>query len=160
MPNTTNVSKQKPQAIHKLQNTYRPDRDGGAEAALPKKKPACPAWLDKEAKAEWKRVSPGLYKAGLLKEADRAALANYCQLYSVWKEASLLVQEKGILIKTTNGNIIQSPALGVANVAGREMMKALQQFGMTPASRSRLVPDKETEAEEGLDAQIFRLVNG
>ena len=149
-----------PQAIHELQNTYRPDRDGGAENLLPKKKPACPSWLDKEAKAEWRRIVNDLYSAGLLKEIDRTALANYCQLYSTWKAASILVQEKGILIKTTNGNIIQSPALGVANVAGREMMKALQQFGMTPSSRSRLVPDKETPPEEGLDWQIFRLVNG
>ena len=149
-----------PQSTHKLQGTYRPDRDGGAEDLLPRKKPACPSWLDKEAKAEWRRIVNDLYNAGLLKEVDRVALANYCQLYSTWKMASLLVQKNGPIIKTSNGNIIQSPALGISNVAQREMMKVLIQFGMTPASRSRLVPDKETEAEEGLDAQIFRLVNG
>ena len=160
MPNTTNVSKQKPQALKKLQGTYRKDRDGGADDALSKKKPTCPSWLDKEAKAEWRRVVNDLFDAGLLRNVDKTALASYCQLYSTWKEASLLVQEKGLIIKTTNGNIIPSPALGIANVAQRDMMKALKEFGMTPSSRARLEPDKPEEKEESLDAQLFRLVNG
>ena len=160
MPNTNNISKQKPTALKKLQGTYRPDRDGGADDALNKKKPVCPSFLDKDAKAEWRRVVNDLYDAGLLRNVDRTALANYCQLFSTWKQATELVQEKGLVIKTSNGNIIQSPALGIANVAAREMMKALQQFGMTPVSRARLEPDKPEEKEESLDAQLFRLVNG
>ena len=150
----------KPQALKKLQGTYRPDRDGGAESKLSNKKPTCPAWLDKDAKNEWRRISKDLYDAGLLRNVDGTALANYCHNYSIWKQASLLVQEKGILVITKNKNIIQNPALGIANVAARDMMKALKEFGMTPSSRARLVPDKTEEKEETLEAQLFRLVNG
>lgn len=151
----------KPQALKKRQGTYRKDRDkGNLDEALPKKKPTCPSWLDDDAKKEWRRISKDLYEAGLLRNVDGTALANYCHNYSTWKQASLLVQEKGLLIKTTNGNIIQSPALGIANVAGREVMKALKEFGMTPSSRARLVPDNDEEKESTLEEQLFRLVNG
>ena len=149
----------KPQALKKLQGTYQPYRDGGVENRLNKKKPVCPSWLDKEAKAEWRRISKELYNAGLLRAVDKTALALYCRSFSIWKRASLLVDEKGFIVKTKNGNIIQSPALGIANVQAREMMKALKEFGMTPASRSRLVPDDDTEKEPSLAEQMFAIVN-
>lgn len=149
----------KPQSTKKLQGTYRPDRDGGADDALSRTKPRCPSFLDTYAKSEWKRVCNELYDAGLLRSVDRAALANYCQLFSTWKQATILVQEKGLIIKTKNGNIIQSPALGIANVAARDMMKALKEFGMTPSSRARLEPDIEPEKEKTLAEQLFHIVN-
>lgn len=149
----------KPKATKILQGTYRPDRDGGADAALGKSKPYCPSWLDDDAKNEWKRISNELYDAGLLLKVDGTALANYCVNYSIWKQASLKVQKHGIIIKTKNGHMIQSPALNVANVAARDMMKALREFGMTPSSRATLVPDKPEEKELTLAEQIFNTVN-
>ena len=149
----------KPQATKKLQGTYRPDRDGGAEDALTNKKPNCPAWLSKEGKAEWRRIANELHQAGLLKLVDRAALAAYCEAFGRWQQAEKLVQEKGLLVKTKNGNVIQSPAVGVANVAMRDMLKLLKEFGMTPVSRSRLKVDKP-EKEDDLVGELFKIVKG
>ena len=149
----------KPQALKKIQGTYRPDRDSGIDNSLSDKKPTCPSWLDTKAKSEWRRMSKELYDAGLLKYIDRAALAAYCQAWGRWQAAEELVNEKGLLIKTTNGNIIQSPAVGIANVAMRDMMKVLKEFGMTPASRSRLTVDKP-EKEEDLVGELFKIVKG
>lgn len=159
MPGTTNQTKAKPQALKKLQGTYRKDRDGGADSALNKTKPRCPAWLSKDAKAQWKKISKDLYEAGLLRNVDGDALAAYCNAYALWKEATLVVQEKGILIKGKKGIPYQNPALGVANIQSREMVKLLKEFGMTPVSRARLVPDKPEEKELTLAEQIFNTVN-
>jgi P27 family predicted phage terminase small subunit len=157
---TKRSTRKKPQALKKLQGTYRPDRDGGADDALSDKKPNCPAWLSKEAKSEWRRIANDLHDAGLLKYVDRAALAAYCEAYGRWQQAEKLVQEKGLLVKTKNGNVIQSPAVGVANVAMRDMLKLLKEFGMTPVSRSRLPAKAGEKKEETLAEQLFSAING
>lgn len=42
------------------------------------------------------------------------------------------------MIRTTNGNWVQNPIVGMANVSTREMMKIALEFGLTPSSRSRI----------------------
>ena len=147
-----------PTATKKLQGTYRPDRDGGSDARLRSNTPTCPAWLDKDAKAEWRRIANELHDAGLLKFVDRAALAAYCQAWARWMQAELLVQKIGLVVKTTNGNIIPSPAVGIANVAMRDMIKALREFGMTPSSRARLIVAGDEEREPTLAEQLFSII--
>jgi len=98
----------------------------------------CPKHLKGEARAEWKRIYPELQAMGLISLIDRAALAVYCQAWERWVKYSKIVEEKGELYKTQSGNVITSPALWVANKAAEQMHKFLTEFGMTPASRSRL----------------------
>lgn len=115
--------------------------------------PMPPPHLNDDAKVEWGRVAPMLYALRLLSDADVAALAAYCQAYAVWKEATTAVQimarsdplTKGLLIKTTNGNAIQNPLLGIANKAAADMVRYAAEFGMTPSARARL----HAEGEEG-----------
>lgn len=152
--------KPKPQAQKKLEGTYRPDRDPGTDDRLSGKKPTCPTWLDKYAKGEWRRMANELHRAGLLKFVDRAALAGYCQAYSRWRKAEELVQQSGLLIKTTNGNVIQNPSVGIANRAMRDMLNISKEFGMTPSARSRLsVPDPGVK-ELTLADELMSIVNG
>lgn len=100
--------------------------------------PRCPEHLGDEARKEWKRMARQLFDAGLLTSIDRAALAAYCVCYGRWAEAETLVKEKGTIVKTTNGNIVQNPYLAIANRAMDDMRKYLIEFGMTPSSRSRV----------------------
>ena len=44
--------------------------------------PGCPSHLLKEARKEWKRITPELVKLGLIAKIDRAALALYCQAWA------------------------------------------------------------------------------
>ena len=44
----------------------------------------------------------------------------------------------GLTIKTTNGNAIQNPLVGMANRAMADMVRYATEFGMTPSSRSRI----------------------
>ena len=97
-----------------------------------------PSHLSPEAKTEWRRIYPELHAMGLANKVDRAALAAYCQVYGRWAKYERIVSEKGELYKTAQGNIQTSPALWVVNKALEQMYKYLTEFGMTPASRSRI----------------------
>ena len=108
----------------------------------------CPRFLKKEARTEWKRIAPRLANIGILTEIDRAALAGYCQAYGRWVEAEKKVLEKGEVVKSVNGNIMQNPYLIIANKSMDHMRKFLVEFGMTPSSRSRITADKKSAAGE------------
>lgn len=100
--------------------------------------PAAPSVLEGEALAEWNRVCGELSSLGLLTGIDMAALAGYCQAYSVWFDAVGKVKALGILIRTSNGNVIQNPAVGTMNRQYEIILKACAVLGMDPSSRSRL----------------------
>lgn len=42
------------------------------------------------------------------------------------------------MIKTTNGNAIQNPLVGVASTARRDMQRLAAEFGLTPSSRTQI----------------------
>jgi P27 family predicted phage terminase small subunit len=100
--------------------------------------PTCPAHLSPTAKAEWKRLAAQLHRLGILTQLDRAALAGYCQVYARWVEAEKKLQETAALIKTPSGYVQQNPWLQVANKQAELMHKFLAEFGLSPASRSRV----------------------
>lgn len=114
------------------------DRDPAREPKPRLGIPDCPAHLDDEAKAEWFRIVPELQAMSILSRVDGAALAAYCQSYSLWVQASLKVRELGIVVKSPNGWPMQSPYLSIANVQMEAMRKFLTEFGCTPSSRSKV----------------------
>lgn len=105
--------------------------------------PYCPNHLTLRAKQEWKRVAPLLAKLGLLTKLDRGALAAYCQAYATWAKACCKVKRQGELILTTNGNLQQNPWIWIANRALDQMNKYISEFGLSPASRSRIEIDRD-----------------
>jgi P27 family predicted phage terminase small subunit len=107
--------------------------------------PTCPEHLDPVAKTEWERVSVELTATGLLTSVDRAALAAYCSAWSRWVQAEENIQKFGTVIKSPkSGFPIQNPYVGVANTALDQMRRFLTEFGMTPASRSRISVTRDT----------------
>jgi P27 family predicted phage terminase small subunit len=110
--------------------------------------PDAPEHLTPTARIEWERISKVLFNLGLLSEIDRTALAGYCQLYGRWADAEEAIKKSGLIIKTTNGNVIQSPMVGIANRSLELMKQYLVEFGMTPSSRTRVkVQDKPKKSE-------------
>jgi P27 family predicted phage terminase small subunit len=100
--------------------------------------PKCPQHLDKEARKEWRRITPELQKLQVLTLVDRAALAAYCMAWSRWIDAEVNLRKFGTVIKTPLGYPIQNPYLAIANTAIDTMRRFLIEFGMTPSSRSRV----------------------
>ena len=100
--------------------------------------PCCPKELDRAARAEWRRVGSVLEEMGVVTQVDGAALAAYCALYSRWLEAESQIKKHGMLIRSPNGHLMQSPYLNIANKCLEKMRGFLQELGLTPASRSQV----------------------
>lgn len=118
------------------------------------KAPDCPSVLDREGRKEWRRIVAELEPLGLLTRIDMAALAGYCMAYSRWVGAENMIRKHGMLVKSPNGYPMQSPYLAIANKAIDQMKAFLTEFGMTPASRSRIDLKLDDEKEDAMEALL------
>ena len=133
--------KPKPTAI-KLVEGNPGKRPLNTNEPKPKSKaPSCPKWLEGEAKKEWRRLAKQMEQLGILTEVDRAAFAGYCQAYARWKDAEEFISKHGAIVKTPSGYWQQVPQVSIAQQYLKQMSKFCEQFGLTPASRSRIVAD-------------------
>lgn len=97
--------------------------------------PNPPSWLSREAKAEWRRVTPGLTRLDLVKPEDRAALTAYCETWATFVEAIRLVRREGITaVNPDSGRVSEHPAVRVADKAASQLRQYAQHFGLTPAA--------------------------
>lgn len=93
------------------------------------KVPNAPAWLSKDAKAEWRRVMPILVERRILTDADMGGVENYCVAIGRTREIEKLFRKAG-------GDIdprlfrMQDKAIQTARQLAAEL-------GLTPVSRSR-----------------------
>ena len=100
--------------------------------------PDPPDHLSEVALEEWNRIAPLFFAQKLMSPIYMAALAAYCQAYGRWVEAEEELAVEGSTIKTSNGNIIQNPLVGIANTAMLLMDRFGVQFGYTPSAIARL----------------------
>jgi P27 family predicted phage terminase small subunit len=140
--------KKKPTNLHILSGTHRKDRQNPNEPAINPEIPDPPDHLSKFALVEWGRITPQLYRLGLLSQIDRPALAIYCQAYGRWKDAEEQLAQSSVVIKTQSGNVIQNPLVGIANKAMEHMRKSLALFGMSPADRAKVTANKKEGAKD------------
>ena len=141
--------KRLPSKLKLLKGSYRKERENPDEPVYKVEIPKYPSHLSNRARKEWRRISAILFNQGLLTNVDMACLAAYCQAYGRWAEAEAkLKKSKTLLIKTTSGNIIQNPLLGVANTAMKLMLQSLTEFGMTPSARSKVTSKKSEKKKD------------
>ena len=98
-----------------------------------------------------------MHTVGLLTEVDLLLFEMMCVSLATGDEAMENVTKHGLIIKTTNGNIIQNPMMGIANRAYDRAMKIAVEFGMSPSARSRLQIEP-AEKEPSLAEQLFQTV--
>ena len=108
----TRGRKPKPTAMKELEGNPGKHPLNTSEPKPNKKAPACPKWLEPEAKKEWRRLAKQMEAIGILTEVDMAAFAGYCQ---------------------------QVPQVSIAQTYLKIMNKFAEQFGLTPSSRSRII---------------------
>jgi P27 family predicted phage terminase small subunit len=138
----------KPLALHQLEGTLKPSRH---LLTTPKPRPVapkCPDFLDKEAKAHWRKLAPHLERCGLLTEVDGPAFARYCAAYSLWLKASEELNRDGLTVKGYRNHERKHPALTTLFRCEAVMGPLMQAFGLTPASRARLNVSPEPMDEE------------
>ena len=108
------------------------------EPTPPKGTIRCPNWLEAEAKKEWKRLAPSLEAMGVLTTADITAFAGYCQAYARWREAEEFISQHGSIFQTPSGYVQQVPQVSIAQQNLKIMQSFCSEFGLTPATRSRI----------------------
>ena len=135
----TRGRKPKPTAMKELEGNPGKHPLNTSEPKPNKKAPACPKWLEPEAKKEWRRLAKQMEAIGILTEVDMAAFAGYCQAYARWKEAEEFLTQHGSMVRTPNGYLQQVPQVSIAQTNMKIMLKFCEQFGLTPSARSRIV---------------------
>lgn len=116
------------------------------QPSRPAEIPEPPVYLSGYALEEWNRVIEDLYSTGVYANIDQTMLAAYCMAFGRWIRAELDLEKMaaadptthGTMIKTTNGNAIQNPLVGVASTARRDMQRLAAEFGLTPSSRTTI----------------------
>jgi P27 family predicted phage terminase small subunit len=150
----------KPTALKKLHGNPGKRALNKNEPTAPAGAPGCPAHLKGEASKEWKRISAELEQLQLLTQCDRAALAAYCVCYADWIKAQKVIDKEGQVYESTNHNtgttlIKIHPAVRIALDCMKLMRAYLVEFGLTPASRTRIHVDK-APTEDPMDEFLSR----
>ena len=103
--------------------------------------PNPPTWLSREAKAEGRRIVPGLTRLDLVKPEDRATLAAYCEVWSRWVAAVADIRKHGLTVRNTSVKkdgtestwFTKNPAVAIAEQAETRLRQYANDFGLTPA---------------------------
>ena len=147
--------KPKPTAVLKLQGNFRADRHQDGEPEPPLAIPEPPKSLKGEALAEWDRITKLLADAHCIAELDRSALAAYCTEWARYVNANNKLRlANTLLAESTKGTKMPHPLLRVSDRALANMLRICQEFGLTPASRTRLNINAGAADEDPLEKLI------
>lgn len=152
-----------PVEAKKQRGTFRPGRENpnAPEPEVLAKTPPCPAHLQGEARKEWRKIARFLVGVQVLSVGDLDALAAYCSHFQIWLDAKAKVAQAGAVILNPKTQWFEiSPYLKVADDASTQMRRFMVEFGMTPASRSRVSAAKPSPPAADPDAQYFDAPTG
>lgn len=116
---------------------------GASVSALPESEPKPPRssfepppHLSIQARRFWAEAIQHLDSCGVITTLDEAALAQYCEHFSIHQEALLLIRKNGLLVKNKRGLTHANPAIAIAHRTQEVLLKIMREFGMTPSSRT------------------------
>lgn len=103
-----------------------------------------PDWLDKEARAEWRRLAKEFKRVDLAKRPDRAAMIALCAEWSKYVHST-----KTMLDSSKPQRIGGKPVHQVARESLASLIQLWSRFGMTPADRARLdMPEAKADDQD------------
>jgi len=109
-----------------------------------------PVFMSQPAQQVWRDLAPLLLQLGTLSLADGVALEALCNQIVYMRIAQESIDRDGILIETKNGPR-KNPAMNVADGTLKQIRALLGEFGLTPASRTRIQsnnPEAATALEQ------------
>lgn len=107
---------------------------------------AMPGFLSPEARKYWPDLAYQLEEAGVLTRVDGIALALLCEAFATWRTASRRAQRNPTVTSRKSGMVRRSPYYTVMNEAQSQVLGLLREFGMSPASRTRVTRIKPINA--------------
>lgn len=115
--------------------------------------PDRPDWVQGVAAAIWDQVVPRLATAGLARSIDGQALGRYCCLFEEWLRAKDQIKLSTTYpLKDENDRVIavrELPQAGAMRKLSALLLQIEREFGLTPASRTRIhVENDKTVAKD------------
>lgn len=112
------------------------------------KAPKAPAWLPEEARAEWRRVVPGLIERRVLTADMTAILEAYCLHVGLVKRAWAAIAAEGEYVQGKRHGAFTTLTQSTA-----EVRRGAAELGLTPTSRPKLpnLPEEEADGFADLD---------
>lgn len=128
-----------------------PGRINKLEPAALSDEPTCPDHLDDVGRATWHRTCDVMRRMGYLSASYQDALDIYAETYSNYRQALEAVEKYGqvLVSKDKNGNLLvrRNPFSVELHKYHDELMKILQEFGLTPSSKTRVSGDGPKELD-------------
>lgn len=140
-----------PSAVKKMRGTYAKSRAAPNELQFKVSALEPPDYLDDVAAQEWRRLYPLLEEVKILTEPDLHQLGQYCEAFSLCLSARAEYRADGLtVVSELTGTMKPHPMIAVAEKASRTMLAFAVEFGLTPASRSRVQgqPPKKSGADD------------
>jgi P27 family predicted phage terminase small subunit len=116
----------------------REDRVNRAAPSPARRVPKPPDHLDEYGLEAWHRLIGQLDELGVVSTADTELMGIYCGVYSRYRHALEEVKAHTLVVVTDSGCQKSNPATSVISQCERTMAALLGEFGLTPASRSRV----------------------
>lgn len=131
-----------PEHLKVVRGTDRPDRRNDAAPTPVQVRPPMPITLSGVARDNWDRFCTVLEGMGVLTVADEFALEQLVEVYAEWRTAMEVVACEGTHYETTTaggGSLVRAhPAVAMRSDAARRLQSLMSEFGLTPASRSKV----------------------
>lgn len=115
--------------------------------------PRCPKGLDDVRKALWKSYGRILAEMGVLTEGDSSALSLLVDADATYRTLEEQVRTQGHTIKGRMQDIVKNPAVAMRDNAWKRLLKILTEFGLSPASRTKV--SVNPQAEDSEDSRFF-----
>lgn len=132
----------KPTSQKALGGTLQPSRTNPNEPVPDVALPLPPDWLSEKARQYWREIGDVLLHMKLTTVADGPAMQLLTETLAEWAEARQEVHANGLTYSTTteSGSEIHRPypQVAIASDAMKRALRMLTEFGLTPASRSKV----------------------
>lgn len=145
----------KPTARHKVLGSFRADRHNDDEPTPPVGDADCPEWVLGEAREHWHAIEPMLAGMGIMSPAYSMGLSLLINSLGRYIEYENKVSESGPVSVTDKGNEIVNPWWAARNKAWDQVLKALREFGLTPAAMTAVRrTDQEPTKKDGIESLL------
>ena len=98
----------------------------------------CPPHIIDHGRQLWKNVGPVLIRSGIMNELDRGCFEMLCSIYDRLLKFQEILREDGPLVDDKRGSLKKHPLSTAISQHLTLFRNFCADFGMTPASRSRL----------------------
>lgn len=98
-----------------------------------------PEWLPAEAAGIWTETAQLLSQANMLSTTDAHMLALYCRTWLQLESAQADIDAHGLVYTAISGMRKPNPAVSIAQRAQQQLRAILNDLGLGPAARKRVI---------------------